>query len=459
MLIDFVKNGNLQGVIQALRDEEDINSIDVEQHATALHWAAWYGHTAIAELLISQGANLEAKHYNATNRDSTPLLWAAATGHIDIVRLLLAAGADAEATNTKGSDPLGIAQKNGKIDVARVISDHITQVKYANYSYYFSWIGAIISPPQLVRKVGHLVLDSVGDSLTEATGLPVNSAFNLTIETASFFSGPAGYVVQAIVSNVGHTVVDSVVTNCEITNPYVRCGLKLGTDQLSYAAASKAQNSFDMYHAENLRKKAISASKNENVYYAKDRQGGIHHVAQNVENLKSEGYEILVSKSSEVVNIQNKNSATPPDTQLSDNIENQPNINSFFQITPAAHNNTKDASNQDKIKVYYFSRPLKNMGLVSQSRETARHVGVIFDVPGQGLLQMDFTSSSTKSHIVPIEKYHRQTDSRKGRWSYSVGETNLSFDELQTIAKNWTKKHSYKFNTTNYRCFKSHILY
>ncbi|PLB53433.1 ankyrin, partial [Aspergillus steynii IBT 23096] len=57
---------------------------------TALHLAARTGHYNIAELLVKEGANLEARD----NDGWVPLYGAAIEGHTHIVELLLAHGAD-----------------------------------------------------------------------------------------------------------------------------------------------------------------------------------------------------------------------------------------------------------------------------------------------------------------------------------------------------------------------------
>jgi cytohesin len=59
-----------------------------------LHWAAYEGHKEIAELLISEGADVNAK----ADGGGTPLHQAAYEGHKEVAELLIAKGADANAT-------------------------------------------------------------------------------------------------------------------------------------------------------------------------------------------------------------------------------------------------------------------------------------------------------------------------------------------------------------------------
>ncbi|VDN27070.1 unnamed protein product [Gongylonema pulchrum] len=77
-----------------------------DDHAfSLLHWASKEGHVAIAELLLSRGARV-----NATNMgDDTSLHLAAAHGHREIVVKLLSRKADVHATNEHGMTPLHYA--------------------------------------------------------------------------------------------------------------------------------------------------------------------------------------------------------------------------------------------------------------------------------------------------------------------------------------------------------------
>eukprot|EP00041_Stephanoeca_diplocostata_P002314 m.25406 g.25406 ORF g.25406 m.25406 type:complete len:194 (+) comp13182_c1_seq3:103-684(+) len=65
---------------------------------TPLHAAAIYGHTPIAELLLSNNANINAKD----EYGETPLHFAASNGHKTTVRLLLCHNADIFATTDSG---------------------------------------------------------------------------------------------------------------------------------------------------------------------------------------------------------------------------------------------------------------------------------------------------------------------------------------------------------------------
>ena len=70
-----------------------------------MHLAAIYDHKEIAELLIAEGADVNAK----TDYEETPLHLAAFDGHKEIAELLIAGGADVNAMNGIGETPLDLA--------------------------------------------------------------------------------------------------------------------------------------------------------------------------------------------------------------------------------------------------------------------------------------------------------------------------------------------------------------
>jgi hypothetical protein len=70
---------------------------------TPLHWAAYYGHLEIAELLISRGADLDAEDPDY----STPLYLAAEQGHPKVVEFLISKGAEVNVKSSRwGYTPL-----------------------------------------------------------------------------------------------------------------------------------------------------------------------------------------------------------------------------------------------------------------------------------------------------------------------------------------------------------------
>ena len=87
---------------------------------TPLHVAARGGHKAMVELLLSHKANVKA----ADNNGQTPLHLAAGNGFRSVAEVLLAHGADVNAKTGAGSTPLLMAAANGFRSVAELLLAH-----------------------------------------------------------------------------------------------------------------------------------------------------------------------------------------------------------------------------------------------------------------------------------------------------------------------------------------------
>lgn len=109
-LIEGAKLGNLQLIEEALKAGADINlTADEKYQCTALHWASMQGHTAAVDLLLSRGAEVNAKDKS----DWTPLHQAARNNkHGDVIQRLIKAGADMNARDKTGASPYDVAHKN-----------------------------------------------------------------------------------------------------------------------------------------------------------------------------------------------------------------------------------------------------------------------------------------------------------------------------------------------------------
>ena len=98
------KKGDLARVQKELDGGADVNEKD-ENGVTPLHWTET---EEIAELLIAQGADVNAKDDWS---GSTPLHRAATFGYKEIAELLIAKGADVNARTGSGETPLDLAIK------------------------------------------------------------------------------------------------------------------------------------------------------------------------------------------------------------------------------------------------------------------------------------------------------------------------------------------------------------
>ena len=100
------------------RDPADVNRTR-DDGWTPLHLAAFYGRTAVAEMLLARGADANAISTNAmANR---PLHAAVAGRHLAVVELLLRHGADPDAAQHGGWTPLQGAAQHGDQSIIRAL--------------------------------------------------------------------------------------------------------------------------------------------------------------------------------------------------------------------------------------------------------------------------------------------------------------------------------------------------
>ncbi len=88
-----------------------------EQGETALHWASQRGLTAIVEILIKAGSDVNLED----NLGYTPLALAAFEWHREIIKLLVLNGADARRTTPNGVGLLHLAAVEGDAEAARFL--------------------------------------------------------------------------------------------------------------------------------------------------------------------------------------------------------------------------------------------------------------------------------------------------------------------------------------------------
>lgn len=101
-----------------------------EHQDTPLHLAALDGEADVAESLLLEGANIEAKN----KYDETPLHLAAGNGKADVVKLLLDRGANTEAKNNISQTPLFDTISNGHADIAKLLLNRGANIDAAETS-------------------------------------------------------------------------------------------------------------------------------------------------------------------------------------------------------------------------------------------------------------------------------------------------------------------------------------
>lgn len=85
----------------------EVGAVDTPSGMTALHWAAYEGHTEVVRVLGWGGAAVDARTGHGKGQQNTPLMLATLGGHLGCITLLLAMGARTDLKNGKGQDALG----------------------------------------------------------------------------------------------------------------------------------------------------------------------------------------------------------------------------------------------------------------------------------------------------------------------------------------------------------------
>ena len=125
---DAARKGDLEMVKALLNANPELALSKETNGATALHWAALLGHKEVAELLLVNKAEVDARD----SAGETPLIWAAYKGHKDVVELLLANKANVNAKDRIGATPLHAAAQYGHTDVAELLLASKADINAAN---------------------------------------------------------------------------------------------------------------------------------------------------------------------------------------------------------------------------------------------------------------------------------------------------------------------------------------
>lgn len=220
-LIEYTRNGDLEGVKKAL-ENEDINlTRDETEKASALHWAVWNNHSAIVKYLLEQGAYTETKSKNKSIsenliyhagkmwnlckapikseprlwnpstplRSSTVLHWAVTAGNLEAVELLLKYGADIHAKDNFDETPLTLAEKNKREEIIILIrkyasssnkKDHFLKIYQAigkNDELILRYTKQLEERSKLFRKWKSMLNDAKAN-IDDANKLQVNNLYS-----------------------------------------------------------------------------------------------------------------------------------------------------------------------------------------------------------------------------------------------------------------------------------------
>ena len=111
--------GHKEVVELLIANGADVNAKGVDEW-TPLHGVVDYGNEEIVALLIAEGADVNAKD----KYESTPLHIAATMSRKEIIKLLIAKGADMNAKNDEGRTPLDEAVEWDKPETADLLRKH-----------------------------------------------------------------------------------------------------------------------------------------------------------------------------------------------------------------------------------------------------------------------------------------------------------------------------------------------
>ena len=110
--------GDLSKVKSGLELGIDVNGFDPNQKLTALHMAAYNGHTQTVAYLISKGATVDCRD----GEKKTPLIHACTGPFSETVKLLIDSGADVNAVDgTEGFTPLMMAAGLGEPEIVEIL--------------------------------------------------------------------------------------------------------------------------------------------------------------------------------------------------------------------------------------------------------------------------------------------------------------------------------------------------
>jgi pimeloyl-ACP methyl ester carboxylesterase len=120
VLWDAAKSGDVEATRKAIAAGTDVNALDTRRSKNGrrpLNWAAYYNHVEVIELLLANGADI-----NATNITGfTPIHHAAENDKEKSVIVLINAGADPSIANRRGKTPMATAKEKGHKDIVRLL--------------------------------------------------------------------------------------------------------------------------------------------------------------------------------------------------------------------------------------------------------------------------------------------------------------------------------------------------
>lgn len=119
-MIKACKSGDFAHVKALLASDRDLLHARDTDESTPLDCASWKGHREIVALLLSSGADVNAKNFN-DHLGNTPIHAAAHANQAAIVELLLAHGAESNARDAAGRTPLDHTKVHNAKEAAKAL--------------------------------------------------------------------------------------------------------------------------------------------------------------------------------------------------------------------------------------------------------------------------------------------------------------------------------------------------
>ena len=136
---EAAEDGNIKAIKQHLAAGADVDAKGGWFGGTPLHYAAHAGHKEIAELLIANGADINAKDMNGM----TPLHRATYLGYKEIAELLIAKGADVNVKDDNGKTPLDESIIYNQPEIADILRKDGAKSGAEDSIHVAAWVGNI----------------------------------------------------------------------------------------------------------------------------------------------------------------------------------------------------------------------------------------------------------------------------------------------------------------------------
>ena len=118
-LIEAMEGHEEETVGKLIKAHPELFDVMTEDGWTPLHWAAFHGRKGLVELLLSKGADVNAKN----NNNETPIYLATNCGHKDVAELLMAKGGNFNGNSNGGMTWLHWAAFTGNADFVKLAKD------------------------------------------------------------------------------------------------------------------------------------------------------------------------------------------------------------------------------------------------------------------------------------------------------------------------------------------------